>query len=271
MKYKKDQNIFKDMLKKYKYELNSGDVVAGTIIHNEKSGFLVNIGTKIAGYLPEEEIEINLKNRKKNSCMLIETTRDFFLVTKNLKTKQYILSVKRLNYIRAWKRIKQIYLEDIILNLKIKRTNKGGIITYLEGIQGFIPKSHICNSNTYLVVSKDKLIKCRLLTVNENKNQLIMSNKSANLVLLEHKLKLGELIYGKITSIKSYGLFINLYNINALLHNSEIANSNNDKLEHLFKVGSFIKIKIIHINTKQGKISVSARNLKNITIRHPQC
>ena len=140
----KSVNIFKDMLKRYEYKLSSGDIVAGTIIHNERSGFLVNIGTKTSGYLPQAEVDISSTKYRTKSQMLVGTTRDFFLVAKNLQKTQYILSIKRLNYIRAWKRIKQIYLEDIVLNVVIKRPNKGGAITYLEGIQAFIPKSQIC-------------------------------------------------------------------------------------------------------------------------------
>lgn len=267
---KKSQNTFKDILQKYKYELNSGDIVAGTIIHHEKCGFLVNIGTNISGYLPQEEVKTELGKNEKKHLMSLQTTRDFFLLAKNLYTQQYVLSIKRLNYIRAWKRIKQIYVEDIIFSLKIKHINKGGVIIYLEGIQGFIPKSHISEDNIKFKIDSNNKIKCKLLRVNENQNQLILSNKSANLALSKHKLKLGEIIYGKIIAIKSYGLFIKIYNINALLHNSEIILKKRLKLEQTLKIGLFIKVKIIYLNRKQGQVSVSIKNLKNLATHHQQ-
>nr|YP_010619363.1 Ribosomal protein S1 [Amplisiphonia pacifica]WAX03376.1 Ribosomal protein S1 [Amplisiphonia pacifica] len=257
----KRKNKFAEILKQYNYQLHSGDIVAGTITHYEKIGFLVDIGTEKIGYLPQEELIINFKDTIQNNLTLMNTTRDFFLITKNINTKQYVLSIKRLDYIRAWKRIKQMYIEDIVFNLPIHQINKGGIITYLEGIQGFIPKSHICH------VKKDT-IKFKILTINDNKNQLILSNKSAELKLSLHKFKIGELLYGKITNLKSYGLFIKIYGIKALLHISEIGNINCKN--EIFIKGELIKVQIIHLNKEHGQISVSIRQLKNITNHHQQ-
>lgn len=226
----------------------------------------MNIGTKRAGYLPKEEILINIKKRSNEQSLLINTTRDFFLVAQNYYTGQCILSIKRLNYIRAWKRIKQFYIEEIVFNLKIEYVNKGGIITQLEGIQGFIPKSHI--SQKYIIkqnfsskLLKDTEIQCKILTINENKNQLILSNKSANLTLSKHRFKLGELIYGRITSIRPYGLFISINNVKALLHVSEIGYVNSKEQENVLAIGKLIKVKIIHLNVKQGLLSTSIRNV----------
>nr|WGH12760.1 ribosomal protein S1 [Echinothamnion sp.] len=266
------QSKFAKILKEYNYKLHSGDIVAGTVIHNERMGFLVDIGTSKAGYLPNDEVGTNIKNTVSKTLMLINTTRDFFLITENINTKQCILSIKRLDYIRAWKRIKQIHLEDIIFNLRIHNLNKGGVITYLEGIQGFIPKSHIGlmkdQLNSKLI--QTHYIKCKILTLNENKNQLILSNKSAQLKLSLHKFKIGELIYGEIVMIRSYGLFIKIHGIKALLHLSEIGKKDYKSSDKKFIKGKFVKVKIIHLNTKDGQISVSIHHLKNQTNHHQQ-
>lgn len=257
MHQKKDK--FAKILKKYQYNLHAGDIVAGTIIHQENSGFLVNIGDKTAGYLPKEEVVL-LHNNKSNSN-LVNITREFFLIEQNANLKQYILSVKKLEYIRGWKRIKQFYLEDIIFNLSVRYINKGGIITYLEGIQSFIPKSqmHLNTENKNKYIINESSIKCKLLIANEQKNQLILSNKSAIFCLSLHKFKLGELVYGKIMSIKQYGIFVNIYGMTALLHISEISSKYINNIHLFFKISKLIKVKIINIDTKQGRLSVSKR------------
>nr|ARW63819.1 ribosomal protein S1 [Chondria sp. (in: red algae)] len=263
LKYHK-VNKFSQILQQYKYNLNKGDIVAGTIIYKEKSGFLINIGTKIAGYLPQEELRIKSNYNDNKDSLLINTTREFFLINENIYTKQPILSIKRLEYIRAWKRIKQLYVEDILLNVEIKYINKGGLITYVEGVQSFIPKSHIEIQNRSLIQKNTSNIylNCKLLTLNEQKNQLILSNKKAMLTSSKHKFKLGELLYGRVVCIKSYGIFLNIYGIKALLHISEIGFNYIKNMNTFFHIGKLIKIKIIHINMKQGKLSVSKRNIK---------
>lgn len=261
---KKEVNKFTKLLTQYKYNINKGDIVAGTIIYQEKSGFLINMGTQIAGYLPREEITINSYAYSCTDTFLVNLTREFFLISKHTNTNQPILSIKRLEYIRAWKRIKQLYLEDTLIKIKIKYINKGGLIIYLEGIQGFIPKSHIEIKNKDLIHCKisETYLNCKILTLNEQKNQLILSNKKAMLTSAKHKFKLGEIVYGKIISIKSYGIFLEIYGIKALLHISEIGPKYIKNMNTFFHLNKLIKIKIIHINIKQGKLSVSKRHMK---------
>ena len=257
MANKKD-NKFQYILEQYKYNLQPGDIVAGTINYKESNGFLVIIGDNISGYLPKEEI--NIEFIFNNNESLVNITREFFIIKYNTHIKQYILSIKRLNYIRGWNRIKQLQLENIILILNIQHINKGGLITYLEKIQAFIPKSHIALNNTSTFYNQK--IKCKILIANEKKNQLILSNKSACLSLSQHKLRIGEITYGIIIKIKDYGIFLKIYDTIALLHISEIGSVYINNINKIFTIGQLIKVKIIHIDQKQGRISVSKRNIK---------
>jgi len=248
------QKKFTNILEKYKYNFQTGNIVAGTIIHQECNGFLVVIGDQLSGYLPREELSISILN---NVNLFINITRDFFLIKYNPYIKQYILSVKRLEYIKSWTRIKQLKNENIIFKLKIAYINKGGFVTYLENIQAFIPKSHVSIKKKY-----DQHILCKLLMVNENKNQLILSNKSALLEISSHKFRIGEIIYGHVIQIKSYGLFIKIYDLIALLHISNIRSKYINNIYRFFHIDELVKIKVIYIDTKQGRLSVSTVNIK---------
>lgn len=260
IKIKRKKNAFADILQKYRYIINNGDIIAGTIVQKESCGFVVNIGTHIAGYLPQEEVQLQSSKYIQDYMLLINNTREFFVITQNNKNQQPILSIKRIEYIRAWKRIKQMYMEDAIIKVKIKYSNKGGMVTYLENIQGFIPQSEFpikFNRNTI-----KNYISCKIINLNDQKNQIILSNKSTLIILSKHNFKLGEILYGKISMIKSYGFFLEIYNIKALLHISEIAHKLIVNKETFLSIGKIIKVKIIHINIKKGQLSVSRRNLK---------
>nr|YP_009244370.1 ribosomal protein S1 [Gelidium vagum]AMK96612.1 ribosomal protein S1 [Gelidium vagum] len=258
-KHKFTEKKFVSMLNKYNYNLHLGDIVAGTIFHLENQGCLVDIGTHIAGYLPHGEA---LLYNKPNSTFINlnnQITRDFFILAYQKHSQQILLSIKRLDYIRAWKRIKQLYIEDIILDAPIININKGGIITYIEGLQGFIPKSHLAHDSEFY--SNQQKIKCQLLMIDEKSNKLILSNKRAMLALTKDKFKIDLIVEGKIIAIKKYGVFIEINNIIGLLHISEIGYEYIDNLDNLFTIGNYIKVKIIHIDTKQGRLSVTKKGL----------
>lgn len=251
---------FASMLNQYNYNLHPGDIVAGTIFNKEKKGFLVDIGTKTAGYLPDEEISLYKDIKKSHTLYFPNETREFFLLAYNKKSKQSILSIKRLEYIRAWKRIKQIEDEDVVLNSKIININKGGIIVNIEGLDGFIPNSHL----TITVKKKsvyDRNIKCKLLLANERTNQLILSNKKAILSILADRFKIGGIVTGEIVKIEKYGIFIQIDGIIGLLHISEISNKNIENIHYIFNIGDNIQVKILHIDSEQGRLSVSRRNM----------
>ena len=251
------------MLEQYSYNLHPGDIVAGKILYKETQGLIVNIGDQVAGYLPIEEISLKF-NQSIVDNLLINMTREFFILTYNKTQKQLILSIKRLEYMQSWKRIKQIQKENIIFQLPIISLNKGGIITYLENIQSFIPNSHI-SKNNYNYQNTQNII-CKILIIDEKNNQIILSNKSAILDLSKHKFFIGEIVYGKIVRIKKYGLFLEINKIIALLHISEIGSNYISNLYKSFSLQQIIKVKIIHIDFKQGRLSLS----KKSTINHHQ-
>lgn len=256
---------FHSLLNKYQYKLNTGDIVAGRIEYKEKQGFLVNIGDSFLSYLPNDESILYNNIYKKSHILynkILYKTREFFLIKYDEQKKTSILSIKRLEYIKSWKRIKQFYTEDIVFNVYIKTINKGGIITSIENLQAFIPNSHL-NSLEYKKLHKNQNINVKLLLINEAKNQIILSEKSALLHLSLHKFKVGEILYGKIIHIKDYGIFLEIYGIIALMHISEISSTYIENIHTIFQVKQFIKIKIIHINIKQGRLSVSKKNLIN--------
>lgn len=246
---------FASVLHRYKYQLNIGDITGGTIFSAEKQGYLVDIGENVAAYLPKDEVSIN---KYKKTTPLINNSREFFIIAYNKKTKQLILSIRRLEYIRGWQRIKQVKNEDPTINLHINKINKGGLITTLEGIQGFVPNSHIGNiKEKRSLVSKT--IQCQLLFVNEKTNTIILSQKRAILKNSLSKLYVGKDVTGIITKVQHYGVFIDICGLLALLHISEI---NKEDLKNIkfFHVGNRISVQIIHIDTEQGRLSVSKRN-----------
>lgn len=244
---------FASMLNMYRYQLNVGEITGGTIFSREKNGFLVDIGENIAAYLPENEVSIN---KYEATSPLVNNTREFFIVACNKKAKQLIVSIKRLEYIRGWRRIRQIKQEDAIIDLLINKANKGGLVATLEGIQCFIPNSHIVNIQEKALMVKIK-IECQILFINEKTNTVILSQKRAVLKKLLSEIHVGKNVTGIVTKIQEYGVFIDINGFTALLHVSEIEGKN--KRIGSMNVGDHIQVHIIHIDIQQGRLSVSTK------------
>nr|YP_009314617.1 Ribosomal protein S1 [Liagoropsis maxima]SCW22871.1 Ribosomal protein S1 [Liagoropsis maxima] len=245
---------FAQVLNQYQYTFHTGDIIAGTIFSEETEGFLVDIGNQTAGYLPKAELFLT---HISSEDIKINETQEFFILAHNLEAKQLILSLKRLKYIRAWDRIKQLKNEDITLEAHVRGSNKGGLLIEIEEIQGFIPNSHLCYTTQNKKNFINKNILCKFLVADEQTNQLILSNRCAITEKLMQKIKVGDLITAEVIKVTSFGIFFNIYSIPALLHKSEIENAYSNNMNNIFSKGKKCALIIMHIDSKQGRISVS--------------
>ena len=70
------------------------------------------------------------------------------------------------------------------------------------------------------------------------------------------KIKIGDVVFGKVTGIEKYGIFLSLDdNINGLIHISEISNSFVKNVEDYASIGETIKAKVIATSTKDHQLS----------------
>ena len=238
-------------LQKYQYNLILGDIVAGLILTEEYNGYLVDIGDKKAAFLPKQETISN--SQTINQLVNIQ---EFFILSYNAYLSQLILSTKRLKYFRVWKRIKQLINEDITIYGFVTYENFGGLLVNVDGMRGFLPNSHIVNLS-YKSLMVNTSLPLKFLIADEQTNQIILSHKRAVLSLSDFTI--GNIINTNITKITDYGIFVKTQNIQALLHISEIPNITSMQLRKVFEISSPLKVKIIHIDKQQGRLSVSIK------------
>nr|QUE29938.1 ribosomal protein S1 [Erythrocladia irregularis] len=251
-KFKRDS--LKTILQKYNYALNKGDVAAGIIFSKEKYGFLINIGSTLSGYLPNSE-------SKDEHKQTIHETREFIALTQE-KQRNIILSINKLDFIKSWDRIQQLYNEDITIYGNYIRKNKGGVLVDIEGILCFIPNSH--NINPFQRDQQQEVegkLPLKFLEINEKDNYVILSYKRVVLQSYRNKFNVGQIIHGSVQNIKDYGVFVDIGDATGLIHISEIAKNHINDLNNVFKIGDQIKVSIIHLDTKQGRISLSTKFL----------
>lgn len=117
------------------------------------------------------------------------------------------------------------------------------ILANLEGLKGFIPRSHIINKTLEQTsYPLDLQVKC--LDVDEKNNSLVLSHRCAVLEQDQTQFHVGQIVTGIIEEIQDYGVFIDLGHMKGLLHISEISNSYISNLYKVFKIGDKINVTI---------------------------
>ena len=72
----------------------------------------------------------------------------------------------------------------------------------------------------------------------------------------------GDIVDGVVTTLTNFGAFVRIGALEGLLHNEDSSWDRNDKCKDIFKTGDNIQVKIIKIDDKNQKISLSQKDLK---------
>jgi len=253
---------FAALLDEYDYHFNPGDIVPGVVFSVEPRGALIDIGAKTAAYIPIQEMSIN-RVEEPGEVLQPEETREFFILTDENEDGQLTLSIRRIEYMRAWERVRQLQAEDATVRSGVFATNRGGALVRIEGLRGFIPGSHISTRQPKEdLVAQDLPLK--FLEVDEERNRLVLSHRRA---LVERKmsgLKVGEVVIGSVRGIKPYGAFIDIGGVSGLLHISEISHDHIDTPSSVFDINDELKVMIIDLDAERGRISLSTKQLEPI-------
>jgi len=251
---------FAALLDKYDYHFNPGDVVAGTVFSLEPRGALIDIGAKTAAYIPIQEMSINRIDSPEEVLQSNET-REFFILTDENEDGQLTLSIRRIEYMRAWERVRQLQTEDATVRSGVFATNRGGALVRIEGLRGFIPGSHISTRTAKEELVGEEL-PLKFLEVDEERNRLVLSHRRALVERKMNKLEVGEVVIGTVRGIKPYGAFIDIGGVSGLLHISEISHDHIETPHSVFKVNDEVKVMIIDLDAERGRISLSTKQLE---------
>jgi small subunit ribosomal protein S1 len=251
---------FAALLDKYDYHFSPGDVVAGTVFSIEPRGALIDIGAKTAAYIPIQEMSIN-RVESPEEVLQSNETREFFILTDENEDGQLTLSIRRIEYMRAWERVRQLQAEDATVRSQVFATNRGGALVRIEGLRGFIPGSHISTRKPKEELVAEEL-PLKFLEVDEDRNRLVLSHRRALVEKKMNRLEVGEVVTGTVRGIKPYGAFIDIGGVSGLLHISEISHDHIDTPHSVFNVNDEVKVMIIDLDADRGRISLSTKQLE---------
>ncbi|MGB3085019.1 MAG: S1 RNA-binding domain-containing protein, partial [Saprospiraceae bacterium] len=71
--------------------------------------------------------------------------------------------------------------------------------------------------------------------------------------------QIGDEFEGKVASLFPFGVFVDFKNKSGLLHVSEISHTRIDNVEDVFRVGDPVRIKLIGLDPKTGKLRLSRK------------
>ena len=245
------------------------DTVEATVLAVGGNRIWVDVAGQSLGFIHEKEIssKTGLVAGDKILCTVIHMEDD---------AGNVVLSMRRADREKYWRELEQGFESGEPVTIKVTDANKGGLMTEIGGIQGFLPVSQLSPAKYPRVTGGDKDeilnrlrqfigqdIPVKVINCDKESNKLIFSEKAVRANEVSEKIsnfQVGDKVKGRITGIVDFGLFVSLDpQIEGLVHISEISWSRVSDLHKLFKVNDEVEVMII--STDDGKISLSIKRL----------
>jgi len=251
-----------------------GEVLEGTITRVSPKEILINIGGKTDGVVIDRELESYretlqaLKPGDKVTAQVIVSEND---------RGQAVLSLRQSIFEKRWTELADRQKSGESVEVVLKDAVRGGMLVEYSGLRGYIPQSQF---DSTLSKQLDKIvgrrIQAKVMEVDQATNRLIFSQRAIieGEALVKQKellstITIGDIVESTITGIVPFGAFAKFTvekagvksEIEGLVHISEIAWEKVEDTGEYLKTGDSVKIKIIGIDEKSGKVTLSLKQL----------
>src|SRR2546428_4250689 len=255
-------------------ELRRGEIIEGVVVGTDRDGILVDIGAKSEGVVPPHEMHClqpeGASSLHQGDKVLV------FIVQPESPEGQIILSLDRARGERGWRVLQEYMDENQAFEGYVTGANKGGLLVNVEGVNAFVPLSQLVSGpdrgspeNTQQKLGEwvGKNITLKVIEVNRRRNRAILSERAAmqerraaekeRLLLELHE---GDVRTGRITSIRDFGIFVDIGGADGLVHLSELSWERTPKSPHeFFSVGEEVPVYVLKIDNESKKIALSVR------------
>jgi small subunit ribosomal protein S1 len=161
---------------------------------------------------------------------------------------------------------------------KVVAANKGGLIVPFGELRGFVPASHVADlprglgddeRAEYLSRFVGRRIALKIIEVNAERRRLVLSQReaeretrdSAKERLLD-RLNLGDVVKGRVSSLREFGAFIDLGGADGLVHISELAWRRVRHPSEILTVGQEVETSVIQLDRDDRRIGLSLKRLQ---------
>ena len=254
--------------------VKKGDTVEGIVSRVTHKEVTIDIGGKTEGVVIDRELEtykdtiMALKVGDKVTALVIVPEND---------RGQSVLSLRKSIFEKQWLDLTSHQKNSEPIEVFLKELVRGGMLVDCVGLRGYIPQSQF-DGNTFKQLDRmvGRRIQVKVMEVDQATNRLIFSQRAmteeANLAKQKELLelvKVGDTVEAKITGVVPFGAFAKFVvekdgekqDIEGLIHISEIAWEKVEDTQQYLKTNDTVKVKIIGIDEKSGKLTLSLKQL----------
>ncbi len=255
--------------------LNEGDMRTGTIVSISSQGVIVALSNvKRDGIVPQSDIN-RLSNKEKDEMKVDDevTVR----IVKTDDPDSLIVSIFQARIAEDWEQVEALRKSKDVIEVEVTGYNKGGLIAPYGRLRGFIPLSQVSGFSrnmdgperqSRMAKMRGEMIPVKVIEVDKERRRLVFSQRegqreadAAKREEFMRSINVGDILKGRVRSIRDFGAFVDLGHADGLVHVSELAWYRVDHPREIVKVGDELEVQVLRVDPAQGRISLSRKPL----------
>lgn len=251
-----------------KRELEKGMIVSGTVTSITNFGMFVELMDGLEGLIHTTELSWSRKAPAPKDLLKKAEQVEAEVLDIDFENRRLSLSIKHLQP-NPWDNLSaDVRVGNTMEGTITGITKYGAFVEVENGIEGLIHLSDITwderEKNPTAQLKKGQKVEYKILDVNLDAQRISCGLKQLTehpYEALKKKYPPGTLVEGKIKSIVSFGVFVEVEpGFEGLVHISEIPPEKSQNLEDYYPVGTEVRTAVLKIDSNSKKISLSIKD-----------
>lgn len=253
-----------ELLTKDLTDYKEGEIVKGTIVEIQGDRVIIDIGFKAEGSVPVSEFD--------DPSQIVPGQQIEVLLEKVEGTAEgeIVLSKKLADFQRIWERVLEANDKQEIIQAKILKRIKGGLVAEIFGMEAFLPGSQIDikpirDFDAFI----GKTLDVKIVKLNHAQKNVVVSHK----VLIEEEIKdqreailnsleKGQVLQGTVKAITDFGVFVDLGGVDGLIHITDLSWGRINHPSEVVKLDEVINCVVLDFDPEKKRISLGIKQLQ---------
>jgi small subunit ribosomal protein S1 len=253
-----------------------GEVRDGTILAIHEQEIIVDVGAKRDGVVPYADLQrLDPEALRK---LAVGDSVPVYVLRPEDQEGNLLVSLFLARQSASWKRAQDLAESGEVWEAQVEGYNKGGLVVPIDDLRGFVPASQIPGfamgmSPEERLSRLSKLVgetlHVKVIEINRRKRRLILSAQAGQKQwrqrqrerLLE-ELREGEVRKGIVSSLATFGAFVDLGGADGLVHLSELSWRRVRHPKEVVKVGQEVEVFILRLDEDRNRIALSLKRLE---------
>lgn len=243
-------------------DVKQGELVKGKLVRIQDDNVIIDVGFKSEGTIPRSEFGDDSK---------LEVGQEVEVVLESVEDQEgnLVLSKSRADFLRIWAKVLRAHETGEIIDGKIIKRIKGGMVVDLIGMEAFLPGSQI---DIRPIRDFDALVgqtmDFKVVKVNIPTENVVVSHK----VLIEEEiadqrkailesLERGQILEGVVKAVTDFGVFVDLGGVDGLIHITDLSWGRINHPSEVVKLDETLKVVVTDYDDAKKRISLSLKKL----------